>query len=68
MVKMRDSVAIIAGIAVLFLGFLVYITPEKFKVFVEFFPMSVAGILVFGLGTFLIIVGLVSLIADRFYT
>jgi uncharacterized membrane protein len=68
MVKMRDSVAIIAGIAVLFLGFLVYITPEKFKVLVEFFPMSVAGILVFGLGTFLIIVGLVSLIADRFYT
>jgi uncharacterized membrane protein len=65
---MRDWVAIFAGIAVFFLGIFIYVSPEKFKVYIEFLPMSAAGIIVLGLGTFLIIVGVVSLIADKLHT
>jgi len=62
---MRDWVSTIVGVLVLVLGISVYLSPDTFKVNIEFFPFSVAGIMVLGLGVFLIIIGLVSIIAER---
>jgi uncharacterized membrane protein len=62
---MRDWISTIVGILVLVLGIIVYLSPDSFKVNIEFFPFSVAGIIVLGLGVFLIVIGLVSIIAER---
>lgn len=62
---MNDKAAILIGILVLVLGILVFLTPVEFKVRLEFLPLSLGGIMVLALGTFLLIVGLVSFFVER---
>ena len=61
----RDRVVLLPGILTLILGVIVFLTPEEFKVQMEFFPFSLAGVVVLALGTFLLVVGAVSCIGDR---
>jgi len=62
---MRDWIATLVGLIVLILGILVYVSPENFKVFIEFFPMTLTSIIVLALGGLLIVVGIISFICDR---
>ena len=62
---MRDRVAVIIGIIILVLGFLVLFTPIEFEMLLEFLPLSLAGIVVLSLGLLLIVIGVISYIGER---
>lgn len=62
---MRDRLAVLVGGIILVIGILVFLTPEEFKVHLQFFPLSVAATIVLALGVLLVAIGLVSFLAER---
>ena len=62
---MRDRIAILAGVSILVLGILVLFTPQDFIMRLEFLPLPLAATIVLALGLLVLVVGLVSFLAER---
>jgi hypothetical protein len=61
---MHDRIAILPGILTLILGVVFFLTPEGFKVQLEIFPMTMAGVIILAIGTFLFIMGTFNRLGD----
>jgi hypothetical protein len=62
---MNDKAAIWMGLGILALGIIVFFTPVGYKLQLEVAPLAMGGMMVVALGLLLLIVGVVSFLAEE---